>query len=69
MKRRELKKARVKSIEELKAQVENVYKELSELKMQLSLGELKNTSLIKIKKKDIAQLLTIIKEKELKNNG
>jgi len=64
MKRKDLEKARNKLAEELNNQLEKERKELLDLNIELSMGKLKNTQAIKMKKKDIAQLLTLIKEKQ-----
>lgn len=69
MKRKELKKIRTKSIEELHKQIGEEKHKLQELRMQLSLGELKDTQEVKKKRRDIAQILTIIYEKQLTENA
>jgi large subunit ribosomal protein L29 len=40
---------------------------LASLKMELVQGKVKNTALIRNTRKDIARILTILKEKELEN--
>ena len=61
-----LKKLREKTTKELKEDVEKTQKELFSLKMDKSIGKLKNLRSIFIKRKEIAVIKTIIKEKELK---
>lgn len=55
------------SIEELEQEVINTRKELLEYRINKSLYKLENTSLISKAKNKIAQLKTIIREKQLKN--
>ena len=61
-----LKKLREKTTKELKEDVEKTQKELFSLKMDKSIGKLKNLRSISTKRKEIAVIKTIIKEKELK---
>ena len=61
-----LKKLREKTTKELKEDVEKTQKELFSLRMDKSIGKLKNLRSIFIKRKEIAVIKTIIKEKELK---
>ncbi len=51
--------------EELKRLLEEKKKQLMELRFQLAMGQLKNTSLIKLTKRDIARIKTILREREL----
>lgn len=51
--------------DELKNLLEEKKKQLMELRFQLEMGQLRNTSLIKITKKDIARIKTILREREL----
>ncbi|OGM29580.1 50S ribosomal protein L29 [Candidatus Woesebacteria bacterium RIFCSPHIGHO2_01_FULL_44_10] len=64
MKKLELTKLREKSIKELEKQVEKIklQKALTEAKM--AVGKEKNLKAVAGLKRDIAQILTIIKEKE-----
>ncbi|AAD36558.1 MULTISPECIES: 50S ribosomal protein L29 [Thermotoga] len=51
--------------EELKNLLEEKKRQLMELRFQLAMGQLKNTSLIKLTKRDIARIKTILREREL----
>ncbi|MCD6551062.1 50S ribosomal protein L29 [Thermotoga sp.] len=51
--------------EELRNLLEEKKKQLMELRFQLAMGQLKNTSLIKLTKRDIARIKTILREREL----
>jgi len=51
--------------EELNEELNNLKEKLFQLRFQLELGQLKNTSSIKQVKKDIARIKTILKEREL----
>jgi large subunit ribosomal protein L29 len=55
---------RALSIDELKQKEMDFRKELFGLKFQLSKGELENNQRIRVVRKDIAKILTIITEKE-----
>ena len=62
MKAREL---RMKSDDELRQTLQELKDQLFTLKFQKSLGRLENPNLIRQVKKDIARVLTIIREREL----
>lgn len=64
MKASELRKL---STEELKEKVIELKKKLFNLRFQNKIGSLTNTSEIKQTKKDIARILTILRERELTN--
>jgi large subunit ribosomal protein L29 len=67
MKASELRKL---SNEELKEKVLELKKKLFNLRFQNKIGSLNNTAEIKQTKKDIARILTILRERELnKTNG
>ncbi|ABX31506.1 ribosomal protein L29 [Petrotoga mobilis SJ95] len=51
--------------EELNQELNNLKEKLFQLRFQLELGQLKNSSSIKQVKKDIARIKTILKEREL----
>ena len=57
---------REKTIKDLNEEIEKARKELFNLKMDKAIGKLKNLRSIFIKRKEIAVIKTIIKEKELK---
>lgn len=67
MKREELDKIRNKSIAELNKAIAEERKKMADLRLQLRLGKLKNVRKLKLKRSDIAQLLTVKREKELKS--
>lgn len=65
MKANELATLRESSSDELENKVVELKKELFNLRFQLSTGQLENPMRIKEVKKSIAQLKTILKEKEI----
>jgi len=54
-----------KSIAELKKEAENLREEISKLRFDLSLNKLKDTNMIKKKRKDLARVLTRIRQLEI----
>jgi large subunit ribosomal protein L29 len=54
------------SEEELTAKLQDLRRELFNLRFQLATGQLKNVKRLKLVKKDIARILTILKENERK---
>ena len=66
MNKDKLKKLREETIKDLKKDIEKTRKELFNLRMDKAIGKLKNLRSIFIKRKEIAVLKTIVKEKELK---
>lgn len=54
------------SDEELNQKLKELRQELFNLRFQLATGQLKNVKRIKLVKKDIARVLTILKENERK---
>jgi ribosomal protein L29 len=65
MKSKNRKELHAKSVKELTNLVTEAKDALANLKMDRTLNKLKNTSVLSIKRKEIAQMLTIIKMKEL----
>ncbi len=55
--------------EELKRLLEDKKRQLMELRFQLSMNQLNNTSLLKQTKRDIARIKTILRERELGIRG
>ncbi|MCS7174553.1 50S ribosomal protein L29 [Pseudothermotoga sp.] len=51
--------------EELKKLLDEKKRQLMELRFQLAMGQLRNTSLIEETKRDIARIKTILREREL----
>jgi large subunit ribosomal protein L29 len=58
------KELRTKSIEELRKLAEDLRKKITEMMINKSLGKLSKPHLLKMTKKDLARVLTIIREKE-----
>lgn len=58
-----------KSISELKKEAEKLREEISKLGFDLSLNKLKDTNMIKKKRRDLARVLTLIRQREIINNG
>ena len=65
MKTKDKKELHLKSLQELKKLVTDVRDKLSGLKLDKTQNKLKNTSLLSLKRKEIAQILTVIKMKGL----
>ncbi len=65
MKARDLNEIRQNSVDELQKKVMDLKNELFNLRFQLATGQLENPMRIKEVKKSIAQVKTILKEKEL----
>jgi large subunit ribosomal protein L29 len=65
MKANELKALRESDVKELNKKVMDLKAELFNLRFQLATGQLENPMRIKEVKKSIAQLKTVIREKEL----
>lgn len=64
MKLKAVKELHGKTIEELKVLLQTAMEELSVLRFDQSQGKLKNTSSFLHKRKDIARIQTVLKEKE-----
>lgn len=67
MKTKDKKELFSKNIEELKSLLKSAQDVLFQLKLEKSQNKLKNTRSIFWKRKEIANILTVIKVKELKN--
>lgn len=65
MKRKQLEEIKLKTIKELKIQLSDLKKEVADLTIEMATGKNKNVALIGEKKKEIAVILTIIRQKEL----
>lgn len=68
MKSKDKKELHLKSIKELRKLVIEAKDALSLLKLDKIQNKLKNTSSLSLKRKDIAQILTVIRMKELAEN-
>ncbi len=62
------KELRNKSIEELKNLVEDLRKKINQMLIEKSLGKLSKPHLLKLTKKDLARVLTILNEKKWQEN-
>ncbi len=69
MKLRDKKELHHKTSEELKKNVAEMQKELFSARMEHKQGKLKNFRSLKAMRKSIAQMLTIVREKELADYG
>lgn len=67
MKTKEKKELREKTIPELKTALREAREEIFSLKLQKAQKKLKNVRLLFEKRKDIARIQTILREKELEN--
>lgn len=56
---------RQKTVPELQSESQKIREEVSRLRWDISLGNLKDTSQIKKSKKRLAQILTVIRQKEI----
>lgn len=65
MKTKEKKDLHTKTIKELRTMLKNARDAVFEAKIEKSQNKLKNTRAIFLKRKEIAQILSIIKEKEI----
>jgi ribosomal protein L29 len=65
MKKKDLQALKSKSIEELKKMVSDKKKEADEAFIKTKAGQEKNLKKVKNLRKDIAQILTLVKEKEI----
>lgn len=55
--------------EELHLKVKDLKQELFTLRFQQATGQLENPNVLKTKRKNIARILTVIKEREIKEKG
>jgi ribosomal protein L29 len=67
MKKKDLQLIRNKSLPELLSLVKSKRKELALSYVKIKSGKIKNTSVLKNLKREISQILTLIKEKEILN--
>lgn len=65
MKTKEKKELQIKTVPELRTLVKNIHEDLFALRIEASQMKLKNTSSLAKKRKEIAQILTVLREKEL----
>jgi len=69
MKTKERKDLHTKNLVELRTLLKNLKEAVFTARLELSQNKLKNTKSIFLKKKEIAQILTIIKEKEIEKDA
>ena len=62
---RKVDELRQKTIGELQKEAAEIRHELAKLRFDHALGQLKDTSLLKKRKKDLARILTVIRQKEI----
>ena len=65
MKNKEVKELLTKTSEELNTELKNKKSELFNLRFQLATGQLENTATITECKRDIARVLTVLRQREL----
>ena len=65
MKDKEFKELLTKTSEELNTELKNKKSELFNLRFQLATGQLENTATITECKRDIARVLTVLRQREL----
>lgn len=65
MKKKELIQIKGLSIKELKDKVKALKKEIADLNMDKNMNKLKDLKMISKKRKEVAQVLTLVKQKEL----
>ncbi len=56
---------RAMTTEEIRARLDQAYREYYELRVNFRIGQLKNTARLREARKDIARLRTILREREL----
>lgn len=66
MKKKQLKSIRTKEEKEIKKILDDKRKSASELYAKMKVGQEKNSRKVKMLRRDISQILTILKEKEIK---
>lgn len=64
-----LKELRKLNLTELKNKLSQARKELGQLRLETSIGKIKDTNAATKKRKEIARMLTVIKEKEIIQNA
>lgn len=67
MKKRDLKELHTRTIEELQKALIDIKAEIIKMQIELSRGADKNLNSVRNKKKDLARILTVIREKEVSN--
>lgn len=65
MKQKELQELRTKTAEELTAMVAQKRVELAKIKAELATGRHKNIKIVKNLRRDVSQMLTVLREKTL----
>lgn len=65
MKKKEIKELQSKTYEELKKMTEEAKTEIKKWTVEKGTGKQKNVNLVRNKRRDVARLLTVIRQKEL----
>lgn len=65
MKKKEIKELQLKTNEELKKMTDEAKAEIKKLTVEKNTGKQKNVNLVRNRRRDIARLLTIVRQKEL----
>ena len=60
---------RNKNIDELYKLLKDCYREIASLKLEISTNKQKNVHLVKLKRKEIAKIKTVLKEKDLEEKN
>lgn len=60
---------RTKSVEDLNSQLKDLKAELFNLRFQLAINQLENPMRIKVVKKDIARIKTVLRESEIREGA
>lgn len=63
MNTKDIKELHTKTIEELRKMLIDEELQITQLKIDLRTGKLKNTNAVKMEKKDVARILTVLGEK------
>lgn len=69
MKNKDLQALHTKDLPELRKMASDLRSELADARLEQSMYKLKNTRSLFTKRKELAQILTIMKEKETNQNG
>lgn len=65
MKKKELIQLRKKSVKDLTVEAQKLREELSKAHIELAVGNVKNVRQVKNLRRDLAQILTILREKQI----
>ena len=68
MKRKDIKNLHTKTVDELQKNLEDLKNDVAQLKVDRTVGKVKNVNEEKMKRKDIARIYTVLTEKKEENN-